>query len=459
MKENKMGTWPINRLILSLSVPMVISMLIQSLYNIIDSIFVAQINEEALTAVSLAFPVQNLMIAVQVGTGVGMNALLSRQLGEGKDKDADTTAANGVFLGLVHYLVFLVIGLTMAGFYFKTQTSDPLILAYGKTYLTIIVTLSIGQFFQFTYERLLQSTGQTIYTMYTQGLGAIINIVLDPIFIFGWFGFPKLGIAGAAWATVTAQIIAAILAIYFHHKKNKELTIHYKGFKPNKQTIREIYSVGIPSTVMTSITSVTTYSLNLILASFSPTAIAVYGIYYKLQSFIFMPVFGLTNGMIPILSYNYGARKKQRMVQIITYSIAYAMGIMLLGLVLFQVFPEQLLQLFNASPEMMAIGVPALKVISLSFILAGFSIICGTVYQAFGRGMLSLVVSVLRQLVILIPAAYLFSLSGNIDLVWWSYPIAELVSAVLCAVFLRYIYRKYIKNVDLERIAVSPVHE
>lgn len=452
MKENKMGTLPINRLILSLSVPMMISMLVQSLYNIVDSIFVAQINEEALTAVSLAFPVQNLMIAVQVGTGVGMNALLSRQLGERKGAAANQTAANGVFLALIHYLIFLLLGLTMVQLFFKTQTTDPHILQYGKTYLVLIMCFSIGQFFQVTYERLLQSTGQTIYTMYTQGLGAIINIILDPIMIFGLFGFPELGIAGAAWATVIGQLVAALLAAYFHHKKNTELQIQYKGFRPDKQTIKAIYSVGIPSMVMTSITSVTTYALNVILMTFSSTATAVFGIYYKLQSFVFMPVFGLNNGMIPILSYNYGARKKDRMIKIITYCIAYAMGIMLFGLVIFQLFPEQLLSLFNASPNMMALGVPALRTISLSFILAGFSIICSTVYQAFGRGMLSLTVSVCRQLVVLVPIAYLFSLSGNVAAVWWSYPIAELVSAVLCVIFLRYIYRKYIKDVTPQGI-------
>ncbi|SFH52731.1 MATE family efflux transporter [Pisciglobus halotolerans] len=452
IKENKMGILPVNRLILSMSVPMMVSMLIQSLYNIVDSIFVAQINEEALTAVSLAFPVQNLLIAVQVGTGVGMNALLSRQLGEKNKAAADRTAANGVFLALAHYAVFLVLGLTAVTLFFRTQTTDPVILNYGKTYLMIVMCFSIGQFIQVTYERLLQSTGQTIYTMYTQGLGAIINIILDPIFIFGLLGFPKMGMAGAAWATVIGQVIAASAAIYFHHRKNTELSIDYKSFKPDKKTIKGIYNVGIPSMVMVSITSVTTYSLNVILMTFSSTATAVYGVYYKLQSFVFMPVFGLNNGMIPILAYNYGARKKERMVKIIAYSIAYAMGIMLFGLVIFQVFPEQLLNLFNASPEMMTIGMPALRTISLSFILAGFSVICSTVYQAFGRGFLSLAISVCRQLVVLVPAAYLFSLSGNIKLVWWSYPIAELISAVLCVIFLRYIYKKYIKNINTQSI-------
>ena len=445
-----MGTMPINQLILTLSLPMMVSMLIQSFYNIVDSIFVAQIDENALTAVSLAFPVQNLMIAVMVGTGVGMNALLSRQLGEGKDKDTRITAANGVFLGIFHYLIFLVMGLTLVNYYFKSQTANSEILAYGNKYLTIIMCLSIGQFIQITYERLLQSTGQTLYTMYTQGIGAIVNIILDPIMIFGWFGFPALGVAGAAYATAIGQVVAALLAIYYQEKKNRELVIDYKALKPSLPVLKEIYRVGIPSMVMTSITSVTTFALNMILAGFSSTAIAVYGIYFKLQTFVFMPVFGLCNGMIPILSYNFGARNRDRMVKIIKYTIFYAVGIMLLGLVIFQTFPYQLLGLFNASEEMIEIGIPALRIISLSFLFAGFGIINGTVFQAFGRGLMSLSVSILRQLVVLMPVAYFLSLTGKLNVIWWAYPIAEVFSALLCAIFLRYIFKKYINILPME---------
>ena len=440
----------INRLILTMSLPMMASMLIQSLYNIVDSIFVAQINEDALTAVSLAFPVQNLMIAVMIGTGVGMNALLSRQLGEGKEKETSITAANGVFLGFAHYLVFLVLGLTMVNFFFKSQTSNSQILGYGNEYLTIIMCLSIGQFVQITYERLLQSTGQTLYTMYTQGLGAIINIILDPIMIFGWFGFPAMGVAGAAYATVIGQVIAALLGIYYQEKKNKELTIDYKGLKPSWSVIKEIYRVGVPSMVMTSITSITTFTLNMLLAGFSSTAIAVYGIYFKLQTFVFMPVFGLCNGMIPILSYNFGARNRDRMIKIIKYTILYAVGIMLFGLFLFQTFPHQLLGMFNASEEMIEIGIPALRIISLSFIFAGFGIINGTVFQAFGKGMMSLSVSVLRQLVVLMPVAYFLSLTGKLNIIWWAFPISEIFSALLCAIFLRYIFKRYINILPME---------
>ncbi|WP_277630753.1 MATE family efflux transporter [Atopococcus tabaci] len=457
MNENKMGTLPINKLILSMSLPMMISMVIQSLYNIVDSMFVAQLGEEALTAVSLAFPIQNLMIAVMVGTGVGMNALLSRNLGEKKFVEANKTALNGVFLAVVHYILFLVLSLTIVRPFFLAQTSDPEIVRSGISYLSIVMAFSLGQFFQVTYERLLQSTGRTIYSMWTQGLGAVINIVLDPILIFGWFGLPRMGVAGAAWATVIGQGVAAGLAMYLNAKKNPDLQMDFRGFRPQKSIIREIYSVGVPSIVMTSISSVTTFSLNMILIQFSSTATAVFGVYYKLQSFVFMPVFGLTNGIIPILSYNYGAKKKQRILEAMKLSIIYAMGVMLMGLVIFQVFPVQLLSLFNASSEMMAIGVPAIRTISLCFVLAGFNILASTIYQAFGKGMLSLSVSVTRQLVVLVPLAYLFSLTGNIQAVWWSYPAAELVATALCVYFIRMLHKRVISQLPEELNVEMPV--
>ncbi|WP_156907880.1 MATE family efflux transporter [Atopococcus tabaci] len=457
MTENKMGTLPINKLILSMSLPMMISMVIQSLYNIVDSMFVAQLGEEALTAVSLAFPIQNLMIAVMVGTGVGMNALLSRNLGEKKFVEANKTALNGVFLAVVHYILFLVLSLTIVRPFFLAQTSDPEIVRSGISYLSIVMAFSLGQFFQVTYERLLQSTGRTIYSMWTQGLGAVINIVLDPILIFGWFGLPRMGVAGAAWATVIGQGVAAGLAMYLNAKKNPDLQMDFRGFRPQKSIIREIYSVGVPSIVMTSISSVTTFSLNMILIQFSSTATAVFGVYYKLQSFVFMPVFGLTNGIIPILSYNYGAKKKQRILEAMKLSIIYAMGVMLMGLVIFQVFPVQLLSLFNASSEMMAIGVPAIRTISLCFVLAGFNILASTIYQAFGKGMLSLSVSVTRQLVVLVPLAYLFSLTGNIQAVWWSYPAAELVATALCVYFIRMLHKRVISQLPEELNVEMPV--
>lgn len=451
VKENKMGTMPINRLIIMMSLPMMISMLVSSLYNIVDSIFVAQVNEAALTAVSLAFPVQNLIVAVQVGAGVGMNALLSRQLGEGNEAGARNTAKNGIVLAFLHYLVFLILGLTMVDTYLHSQTNDPQIFAYGKQYLTIIMVFSLGQFIQITFERLLQSTGQTIYSMYIQGIGAIINIILDYVLIFGVFGIPAMGVTGAALASVIGQSIAAVIGVYLHHKHNKELVVSYKELRLEKKTVREIYRVGIPSMVMTSITSLTTFVFNLLLSGFSSTAIAVYGIYYKLQSFIFMPVFGLNNGIIPILSYNYGAKNKNRMIKIIRYGIYYGIGIMLVGLLIFQLFPEFLLSFFNASEEMIQIGVPALRIISICFIFAGFGVVAGTIFQAFGRGLLSLSVSILRQLVIIIPVAYLLSLTGNLNAIWWSYPIAECFSVVLCAIYMRYIFKKYIHSIPDEK--------
>lgn len=441
-KENKMGFMPIKKLLISMSVPIMISMLVQALYNVVDSIFVAQISEDALTAVSLAFPIQNLIIAVAVGTGVGINALLSRTLGEKDSQKANSTANNGILLGLLSYVIFLIFGLFFSRAYFTSQTSDTQIIRYGVSYLSIICIGSIGTFVQITFERLLQSTGKTFYTMITQGTGAIINIILDPILIFGYFGMPKMGTTGAAVATIIGQIVAAILAIIFNIVANKEISINKKDFRPNLSIIKGIYSVGIPSIVMMAITSVTTYGINNILIKFSSTAIAVFGVYFKLQSFVFMPVFGLNNGMVPILAYNYGAKKRKRLIETVKLSIIYALYIMIIGLALIQIFPEKILALFNASEDMLSIGVPALRIISLSYIFAGVSIVSSAVYQAFGNGLLSLISAASRQLLVLLPAAYVLSLSGKIDLIWWSYPIAEIISLALSIVFLKYIYDK-----------------
>jgi putative MATE family efflux protein len=450
MTENKLGTMPINKLLINMSLPIMISMLVQALYNVVDSIFVAQINENALTAVSLAFPVQNLMIAIAVGTGVGTNALLSRSLGEKRINKANDVAVNSIFLGILSFGVFFVAGLFFSRFYFATQTSDIEIIEFGVSYLTIICIGSIGKFTQIVYERLLQATGKSFYTMITQGTGAILNIILDPILIFGYFGMPKMGVAGAAIATVIGQVVAAILAIYFNHKVNKELNLSLKGFRPNLDVIKRIYSVGVPSIIMQSITSVTTYGLNNILIAFSSTATAVFGVYFKLQSFVFMPVFGLNNGMVPIIAYNYGAKQGRRVSETIRYSMVYAVCIMFVGLVLLQLFPGELLSLFNASGDMLGIGIPALRIISLSYIFAGACIVASSVYQAFGNGMLSLLTAISRQLVVLLPVAYGLSLLGNVNLIWWSYPIAEIASVVLNIVFLRNIYREKISQLDRE---------
>lgn len=443
-KENKMGVMPVNKLLLSMSLPMVISMLVQALYNIVDSIFVAQISENALTALSLSFPIQNLMIAVGAGTCVGINALLSRSLGEKNFKAANLTAINGIFLAIVSYAVFAIFGLFFARTFFEAQTSNPEIIELGTQYLSICTIFSIGIFMQLTFERLMQSTGKTFYNMLTQGLGAIINIILDPILIFGLLGFPKMGVSGAAIATVIGQMAAMGLSLYFNLKKNHEVKIVFKGFRPHRHTIANIYSVGIPSIIMISIASIMTYGLNKILLAFSSTAVSVFGIYFKLQSFVFMPVFGLNNGMVPIIAYNYGARNKKRIVDTMKLSIISAVSIMLIGFAIFQLFPTQLLSLFNASEEMLTIGVPALRIISLSFIFAGFCIIVGSVFQSLGNGMYSLVVSVSRQLIIILPVAYIFAHVFGLNAIWYAIPIAEIAAVCLSVFFLKHIYTRKI---------------
>ena len=443
-EENKMGVMPINRLLLDMSLPIMISMIVQALYNIVDSVFVAKISENALTAVSLAFPIQNLMIAIAVGTGVGVNALLSKSLGEKNFERVNKTAENAVFLAVMSYLVLLFIGLFGIGVFYRSQTADEQIIHYGIQYGMICCCLSIGVFLQVTMERILQATGKTFYTMITQGTGAIINIILDPILIFGLFGFPRMEVAGAAAATVAGQIVAAILATFLNNKVNHEVKISLKGFRPDKKIIAKIYQVGIPSIIMQSIASVMTYGMNRILMGFTATATAVFGVYFKLQSFIFMPVFGLNNGMIPIIAYNYGANSKKRVVQTIRYSTIYAVAIMAVGTLVFHLFTADLLRMFNASETMLQIGIPALRIISVSFAIAGYCIVCGSVYQALGNGMYSLTVSVARQLIVLLPVAYLLSKLGNVNLVWWSFPIAELASLVMSTVFLVKIYRQII---------------
>lgn len=439
-KENKMGVMPIPKLLFTMSLPIILSMLVQALYNIVDSMFVARLNENALTAVSLTFPIQNLIIAVASGTGVGINSLLSRNLGEKNYEAADRAASNGLFLGFMSSLAFAVLGGLCSGVFFHIQTTDLQIVRYGTQYMRIITICSIGIFLQVTCERLLQATGKTFYAMITQGTGAIINIILDPILIFGLFGFPRLEVAGAAVATIIGQMIAAAMALLFNITKNKDIHIHLKGFRPNRTVILNIYTVGIPSIIMMSIGSVMTFGMNKILLMFSSTAAAVFGVYFKLQSFIFMPIFGLNNGMIPIIAFNYGARQKKRILHTIWLSICTAVTIMLFGQVLFQCFPDVMLRMFDASDRMLEIGIPALRIISLSFIFAGFCIVSGSVFQALGNGMYSLIVSVARQLCVILPVAYLFARLFGLNQVWWAIPIAELVSVVLSAWFLRRIY-------------------
>ncbi|MBP3570232.1 MAG: MATE family efflux transporter [Lachnospiraceae bacterium] len=444
-RENKMGTMPENKLLISMAVPMMLSMLVQALYNVVDSIFVARISEDALTAVSLAFPVQNLLIALGTGTGVGINALLSKSLGEKNQKLANKVAHNGILLMLFSAIACALFGVFGSRWFFTTQTDDLVLIEYGTQYLTIVMSCSFGIFGQFITERLLQATGRTTLSMYTQLLGAVTNLILDPILIFGWFGLPAMGITGAAVATVLGQIISAVFGFWLNIKKNPEIQLNMKELVPDGAVIKKIYSVGIPSIIMGSIGSVMTYGMNLILMGFSSTAAAVFGVYFKLQSFIFMPVFGLNNGMVPIIAYNYGAKKKDRMLRTMKLAIMYAVGIMFVGFLVMQIFPVQLFSLFEASADMLAIGVPALRFISISFLFAGFCIIAGSTFQALGNGMLSMIVSIARQLVVLLPVAYLFSLTGNLNLIWLALPIAELMSVVLSGVFLYRMYQKVIK--------------
>lgn len=444
-KENKMGTMPINRLLLSMSVPMMVSMLVQALYNIVDSIFVAQINEKALTAVSLAFPVQTLMIAFAVGSGVGINALVSRRLGEKRFAEANETADNGIFLNVLHYILFAFLAFLFMDRYFHLQTNDPEIIRYGEEYLYIITFMGLGKFLQITFERLLQSTGLSIYSMISQGTGAIINIILDPILIFGWLGFPAMGMRGAALATVIGQTLAACVGLFFNLRYNKELSFSLWKFRPRLKILKDIYAIGLPSIVMQSVGSAVILAINNILIAFTPTATAVFGAYFKLQSFAFMPVFGMNQGIIPIVSYNYGAVRPERIRQTLRLGLMYGVGIMLAATIVFQLFPSQILGLFNPSAEMSRIGIPALRIISLHFLMAGFSIVMGSVFQAFGLGTYSLIISLVRQVVVLLPVAYFLSQTGNLNLVWWAYPIAEVFSIVLCIFFMRRVNSKIIE--------------
>lgn len=442
IRENKMGTMPINHLLVSMSLPIVISMLVQALYNIVDSIFVSQINETALTAVSLAFPVQNLMIAIASGTGVGVNSFVSKCLGAKDFKFANKAANVSIFLAIMNWLVLLVFGITLSRRFFMLQTSDPQLIEYGHQYLSIVCIFSFGIFGQIMGERLLQSTGKTVYTMITQGTGAVINLIFDPILIFGLLGFPKMGVMGAAAATVLGQIVAMLLAVLFNIKINKELKFDLRKILPQKHIVLNIYKVGLPSILMIAIGSFMNFMMNNILIAFTATATAVFGVYFKLNSFIFMPIFGLNNGMVPIIAYNYGAKKHARIIKTMKLSITYAMCIMLLGFIIFQIFPDKLLGMFNASDDMLAIGVPALRIISISFIAAGFSVVTLSVLQALGQGVYSLITSASRQLVILIPVAFLLSKLGDLNLIWWSFPIAEIASVILCIVFVRATFKK-----------------
>lgn len=450
-EENIMGTMNINPLLVRLSVPMMISMLVQALYNVVDSIFVSRVSEDALTAVSLAFSLQNVMIAVGVGTGVGVNALLSKSLGEKDQHRANETAKNGIFLSLCSCAVFMIIGFTCIRPYFNAQTTDASIAQQGVDYLSVCCIFSLGLFTQTMGEKLLAATGRTHLSMISQLVGAVVNIIFDPLFIFGYCGEALSGTTGAAAATVLGQFCGAALTIYFNVNKNADIQISFKGFRPSKKAIGRIYMVGLPSIAMQCVGSVMTFFMNQILMAFSATAVAVFGVYYKLQSFVFMPVFGLNNGMVPIIGYNYGARRPDRVKKTIRLAICYAEGIMVIGFCVLQFAPALVLDLFAASDAMLAIGIPALRIICPHFLLAGVGIVLASVFQALGNGVYSLIISVCRQLIVLIPAAWLLAKLGDVNAVWWSFLIAEVISLALSLVFYARINKTVIAPMAAEK--------
>lgn len=449
LSENKMGTMPIGRLLVNMAVPLMISMLVQAMYNVVDSIYVSRISESAVTALSLAFPIQNLLIGFSTGIGVGVNALLSKSLGEGNPDRANHSAGNGFLLVMIATIGFMLFGVFGSRPYFQMQSSVTETVEGGTQYLAICTIFSFGLFVQVLGERLLQATGRSFYSMIVQLVGAVVNILLDPVFIFGYFGIPAMGVAGAAVATVLAQWIAAAVALVINHKCNHEVHLHLKYLKPSMSVIRPILAVGIPSVVMMGIGSVMTFGMNMILQGFTETATSVFGIYFKLQSFFFMPVFGINNATISIIAFNYGARSSKRIMDTLKKSTISACIIMLLGVLCFQFFPDLLLDIFNPTPEFLTMGRSALRIISLSFPLAAVGIALSGSFQALGNGLYSTFTALCRQLLALLPAAYLLSLSGNVNLVWWAFPIAELVSFLATLILFLRLYRQKIKPLDL----------
>ncbi len=449
-RENKMGVMPENKLLFTMALPLILSMLVQACYNIVDSIFVAMLSEDALTAVSLAFPMQTVMISVGVGTGVGINALLSKSLGEKNQALANKAANNGIFLALCSFLVFVIIGIVAVRPFYMVQVSQNMkIVEDGVIYLRICCCCSIGLYLQIAFERVMQGTGMTVFTMVTQMTGAIINIILDPIFIFGVGFFPQLGVAGAAVATCIGQCVACVVGIILNQKKNHGISVSLSQvFHPDRKIIGRIYSVGIPSIIMSAIGSVMTFCMDLILVTFTTTAVAVFGVYFKLQSFFFMPVFGMNNALVPIMAYNYGARKKSRMMKTLKLGICYALCFMVVGLILFETIPNVLLGFFSASDQMLDIGIPALRIIGFHFPIAAISIVLITSLQALGHAFYSMLVSMGRQLLVLLPAAYILSKVGGLSAVWWSFLIAELMSVTLSLYFFLRMKRRIIDPLD-----------
>ncbi|MCH5185911.1 MAG: MATE family efflux transporter [Oscillospiraceae bacterium] len=447
-KENKMGTMPVNKLLMSVSLPIMISMLVQALYNIVDSIFVAKYSPAGFTAISLAFPAQSLMISLAVGTGVGINSLLSRRLGEKRFDEANKAATNGIFLSFLSSLLFAVLGFVFSYKFFSTFTKDTEVINYGTEYLTICTVLSIGVFMQVTLERLLQATGNSLFSMFTQGAGAVMNIIFDPILIFGYLGFPEMGIKGAAIATVCGQIFAAVLGVVFNIKKNKEISLSFKGFRPSAGIIADIYRVGVPSIIMQSIVSVMTALVNKILDN--DTAVSVMGAYFKIQSFIFMPIFGLTNGMVPIVGYNFGAKKKDRIYKTIHSSLFISMSVMAVGTLVFLFLPGILLKIFSADDALMKMGVPALRIMGMCFVTAGVCIVISSSFQAIGCGMYSLIISLVRQLIFLVPIVFVMKILFGLGAVWWAFPISDIISLIITLLLYANVKKKYIEPIKSE---------
>ena len=436
LDSGKMGEMPEGRLLLSMAIPMMLSMLVQALYNVVDSIYVGRVAEDCLSALSLAFPAQNIMIGLGTGTGVGVSTLISRGLGAGDPKRAGRVAGTAIFLSICCWLLIAGLGLAFGDAFIRSQTDIESIRAYASDYLRIVTVGSLFVYLEICVERFLQSTGQTRLSMWTQMIGAVTNIILDPIFIYGWLGLPAMGTAGAAIATVIGQAVGAGVGFLFQLRRNRELPILVSEIRPHWHIIGDIYRIGFPSILMMCIGSLTNYLMNLILMGFTSTAVAVYGVYFKVQSFFFMPIFGLNNGLIPIIGYNFGARKKDRIYRTIRYAVLYATVIMLLGFTAFQLVPGPLLRIFSPSESMLAIGIPALRRISISFLFAGFCIVAGSVCQALDKSLFSFFVSILRQVVVLIPSAWLLAQTGVLDNVWWSFPIAEIMSLAASAFFL-----------------------
>ncbi len=450
IRENKLGRMPIGKLLVSVSLPLMVSMLVQALYNIVDGIYVAQISENALTATSLAYPAQMLMISVAVGTGVGVNSLLARKLGEKRFDEANATATHGLILAAASTLVFVVLGVLFSRPFIAAFTEVEEIVEMGTTYLEVCAVWSVGVFFGIIGERLLQATGNSLLSMFSQLVGAITNIILDPILIFGRFGAPEMGIKGAAVATVIGQVAGAATALILNHFKNREIKFQFRGFRFSGQIVGNIYKVGVPSIIMQSISSVMNVGMNKILIMFSTTAVAVFGVYYKLQSFVFMPVFGLTQGLIPITGYNYGARRPDRVMHAYKLATVVAVAIMAVGTGIFCLFPQQLLALFQASPDMLRIGVRALRIISLTFIPAAVSIVAVNTLAGLGNGVVSMINSFMRQMVVLLPCAYLFASLFGLEFAWYAMLLAEIVALVFTLIMFKREYSRKIRPMELE---------